>query len=469
MRVVNLKMKKRDFITSDFFIVALVAVMTILYVSLIFNHNIWTDEAFTMDLVNSNSIVGIIKGTAVDVHPPLYYLITYFFVALFGTSVQVYKIVSIVPMVLTMLLGLFYVKPWFGTKTAVLYILFLNAIPCVMEYGVQVRMYSWCIFFISLAAFSAYGYYQSKTKKHLLLLTLAALCACYTHNFAMISAVFIYIFLGISLILRERKIPFKWLLSGIVVSIFYLPWLLILYHQTNNRVGNYWISNIDRETILGYFSDIFGSRIPYSTSMFVILLLLSMVLLLIRICYDKNSGLFGIMLFLVPMLTAVLGVVVSVLVTPFFIARYLLPCMGLLALGFALAFGYEKKYTYLFLCLFLTCMIGNSYCDNYEKEYLSTSADELLEYIDENSGDNDIIIYNYQLFDFIYECYFGAERLVFLDDFDFSAGYENIWFIDSCCAPWLSNETLTTYGLSKEYIGHYDIEHNEFQLWRIYK
>lgn len=462
-------MKKREFILSDFYIVILIAGMTILYVSLIFNQNIWTDEAFTMELVNSNSIIGIIKGTAVDVHPPLYYLIAHFFVALFGSSVQIYKIVSIIPMVLTMLLGLLYVKPWFGAKTTVLYILFLNAIPCVMEYGVQVRMYSWCIFFISFAALSAYGYYHFKSNKYLLLLTLTALCACYTHNFSMISAVFIYTILGISLVLKERKIPLKWLVSGGVVSVLYLPWLLVLYNQTNNRVGNYWIANIDKETILGYFIDIFGSRIPYSTIMFGVLWGVAVILLLASIRNDKNIGIFGILLFLIPIFTALLGVIVSILITPFFIARYLLPCMGILALGLALAFRNENGYVYTFLCLFLVCMLGNSYYENYQLEYHSTNVDELLAYIDENLDDDDIIIYNNNLFGFIYECYFDTGQLLYLEDVDFGAGYDNILFLDSCCSPWLPNEALVNNGLSKEYIGHYGIEHNEFQLWRIYK
>lgn len=462
-------MKKRHFIASDFFIVVLIAVMTILYVSLIFNQNIWTDEAFTMELVNSNSIIEIIKGTAVDVHPPLYYLIAYIFVTLFGTSLQVYKVVSIIPMVLTMLLGLFYVKNWFGTKTAILFIVFLNAIPCVMEYGVQVRMYSWSIFFISLAALSAYGYYCFKNKKHLLFLTVAALCACYTHNFAMISAVFIYILLGIFLVIKERKFPFKWLLSGVLVSVLYLPWLIVLYNQTNNRVGNYWISNIDKETVLGYFSDIFGSRIPHSTIMFGVLWFVAIVLLVVTMHHDKHNGVFGILLFSIPILTMLLGVTVSILITPFFIARYLLPCMGLLALGLAIAFGNERNWVYTFLCLFLVCMIGNSYYKNYQVEYQSTNVDELLAYMDENMSENDIVIYNYKLFDFIYEFYFDVEQLVYLDEVDFGTGYDNIWFLDSCCSPWLPDETLITYGLSKEYIGHYGIEHNDFQLWRIYK
>ncbi len=443
--------------------------ITMLYVSLIFNQNIWTDEAFTIQLVNSLSPIDIIKGTSSDVHPPLYYLITYVFVAFFGTSIQVYKVVSIIPMLLTMLLSIFYIKPWFGAKASALFILFLNAIPCVMEYSVQIRMYSWTIFFITLAVLSAYGYYRSQAFKHLVALTISAVCACYTHNFAMISAVFIYAILGIALIIKCKKISAKWLLSGLFVSAFYIPWLLVLYKQTNDRIGNYWISNIDKDTILGYFSDLFGSRIPYSTAMFVLLWIISIILLIFRVRKEKHTSLFALSLFAIPVLTATVGVLVSVLITPFFIARYLLPCMGLLALGFAIAFCKEKILTYSFLCAFLICMLGNSYYTNYQNEYCNSSTAELLAYMEDNLGPNDVITYNYELFDFIYECYFDTEQLVFLNDLDFSADYDNIWYFDSCTTPWLNNSTLVEHGLTKEYIATLGIEQNDFILYRIYK
>ena len=54
--------------------VMLILLFTAMYISLIFNRNIWTDEAYTIELVRENSFPGIIRNTAVDVHPPLYYL-----------------------------------------------------------------------------------------------------------------------------------------------------------------------------------------------------------------------------------------------------------------------------------------------------------------------------------------------------------------------------------------------------------
>ncbi|MDE7478775.1 MAG: glycosyltransferase family 39 protein [Lachnospiraceae bacterium] len=450
---------------AKFLLILAVILISVLYVSLIFNQNIWTDEAFTIDLVSNNTIYGIISGTANDVHPPLYYLIAKVFVSMFGSGFQVYKIVSIVPVALTMFLSVIYIRPWFGTKTALLFLLFFNAIPSVMEYGVQIRMYSWSIFFITAAGLSAYGAYTEDGIKHWYILSLSALCACYTHNFAMISAVWIYVLLGASLIMRKKSVPVRWLLSGMLVGICFIPWLFVLLRQTSLRVDNYWIEPITANTIMGYFSDLYGSRLPFTTVMFAILLIAAVVSGNCR-CEIKY---YSILLLLIPLLTTLVGVLVSVLITPFFIARYLIPCMGLVALALAIGFGRDKSISFGLLCVFLVVMIGNSYYTNYIDEYCSTHTDELLDYLDENLTEKDIILYNNQLYGYIYACYFDKDMLCFLDEMDFNTDYETIWYFDSCISPWLPDTVLAEHGLTKEYIATTGIEQNDFILYKIHK
>lgn len=453
---------------SNIILPIIIVIVSVFYVTLIFNQNIWTDEAFTIDLVNSGSVPDIISGTANDVHPPLYYLICKFFVSIFGSSIQVYKIVSIIPMVLTMLLAVFYIKPWFGQKSSVLFVLFFNAIPCVLEYSVQIRMYSWSIFFITLCSLSAYGIASNHRNVHWVLLSLSALCACYTHNFAMISAVFIYLLLGIALIVKARKLPAKWFLSGAFVSVCFLPWLLILLRQTTDRVNNYWIEKITLETVAEYFSDLFDSRLPFSTVMFVVLFLLILILSVRNTKKsEKQEGIYVLCLFLVPLLTAFTGIMVSILITPFFIARYLIPCMGLLALALAIGFSKENLATRIILCAFLVTMFLNSYYTNYIDEYHSSHTQELLTYMSENLGENDLILYNYKQYGFVYECYFDNDQLRYLEEMDFASDYDTIWYFDSCTSPWLPDATLTEYGLTKEYIATLGIEQNDFILYKI--
>lgn len=461
------ELKQKD-MPAKLLLILVVILITAVYISLIFNQNIWTDEAFTIELVSENTVFGIIKGTANDVHPPLYYLIVKAFVTLFGSNFQVYKLVSIIPVALTMFLSVLYVKPWFGTKAALLFLLFFNAIPSVMEYGVQIRMYSWSIFFITVTGLSAYGVYTKERLKYWYIMTLSALCACYTHNFAMISAVFIYVLLGIALMLKKKSVLAKWLLSGMIVGICFLPWLFVLLRQTSVRVDNYWIPPVTVSTVKGYFSDLYGSRLPFTEVLFAALLIAAVVSLAVLPKSKREMKYYAAALLLTPLLTALIGILVSVLITPFFIARYLIPCMGLVALAFAVSLGTDKGISFGLLCIFLTAMIGNSYYTNYIDEYCSTHTDELLSYMNENLSEGDIILYNNELYGFIYECYFDADMLCFLDDMNFDADYGTIWYFDSCVSPWLPDTVLAEHGLTKEYIAALGIEQNDFILYKIY-
>ena len=58
---------------------------TLLYLSLIFNNNVWTDEIFSMNLFKAG-FGEIVLETAKDVHPPLYYFLGRLFRLLFGEA-----------------------------------------------------------------------------------------------------------------------------------------------------------------------------------------------------------------------------------------------------------------------------------------------------------------------------------------------------------------------------------------------
>lgn len=454
--------------------IVLILMFAGLYISLIFNKNIWTDEAFTIELVRENNFWGIIKGTANDVHPPLYYLMVKLFVLVFGDQFYVYKMVSVIPMVLTMLLAPVYIKPWWGTRTAIVYTILLNAIPCVMEYGVQIRMYAWALFFVTWAGLSAYGLCVHRQKSYCVQLAAASICGCYTHTYAMLSCVCIYLLACIYALCgvrneRRHSLFKSCVLSGCVAAVCYVPWLLVLLKQMTNRIDNYWIGPVTGKVICGYPAFLFESRLPGSTVLYLILCVAA-VLVCIKSCLngsrESQNGFAALMMLAVLVMTAVIGIVVSVLVTPFFIARYLVPCMGLLALFLALAFQGKQGYVQIMLGSFGIFMILNSYQKNYELEYRSTHTDELLAYMDEHLEPKDLIAYNFEIYGFIYNVYF-EDRVSFLNDVDFAGDFGSIWYFDSCVTPWLDTQVLEQHGLEKEFVMTTGIEQNEFQLYRI--
>ena len=339
----------------------------------------------------------------------------------------------------------------------------MNAIPSLLEYVIQIRMYSWALLWVTWAAVSAYGVYKERGFYNQLQLVIATLLACYTHNYAMISCVMIYGILAVFLL----KKPKQWLISGGVVAICYIPWLVILYRQTTNRIGNYWIDPVTGKDVIGYLGFLFDSDIPYSAWMIGIICIMAIVQCVKSIREKKESGAVGVCMLGIPVLTALLGIIVSIAVTPFFIARYLIPCAGLLALFLAISFGECRTELKVLLILFCCVMFVSAYRINYAKEYENTKTQELLDYMNQNMGENDYILYNYEIYGFIYQIYFDEERTIFLGDMDFSTDYDTLWFFDSCVTPWLDSQTLENYQLQKEFIGRMGIEQNEFSLYKI--
>lgn len=195
--------------------------------------------------------------------------------------------------------------------------------------------------------------------------------------------------------------------------------------------------------------------------MFVILCLVAVALCI------RNKAVSGIWAFSVMVAVAVVGIIVSVLVTPFFIARYLLPCLGLTAVFFAIAFQKEKVVTKCLIGAFGIVMFAYSYHVNFGAEYKSSHTEELLDYLAANMGESDYIIYNNEMYGFIYDIYFDSDRTVFLNDMDFTSDFDTIWYFDSCVGPWLSTQTLEDFGLQKEFVANLGIEQNDFALYRI--
>ena len=162
--------KKQSIITYvkehywDILIWGIIAFFAILYVSLVFNYNISTDVAFTMQLVEENNYMGVIRGTAEDVHPPLYYLLIKPIYDLTRGSLWVQKFITIIPQIGTFVLVATVFRKRFGDVATFMSLLFFTCIPSTMEFAVQVRMYSIALFFVTLCGLYSYEAYMDNKK-----------------------------------------------------------------------------------------------------------------------------------------------------------------------------------------------------------------------------------------------------------------------------------------------------------------
>lgn len=447
--------------------------MTGLYVSLCFNNNVWTDEAYTMRLIQKD-FAGIIQGTAGDVHPPLYYFLAKLAALLFPTReyrLLVQKLVTILPTVLTLYLG----GVWLYKKTGkvlsgLLYMGSLGFLVCSMEYAVQVRMYSWALLFVTLCGLEAYEAYVSGRIRHYVLFALWGVAAAYTHYFAFVSAVIICGLFFLVLAVRKRMDLLRWLLTVGCMLLAYLPWLFVLLQQFHKVTVSYWIPEIDGAVIQSYFTWAFGTEIAFSTAMILTLYVLGGLIGLYCLIRKRTAlGIFSVLCWLVPALTAAAGVTVSFLFSPIYYDRYVFPAMGLLCIFFGLSWSHAEEWYQFVLFLFCLCFGVQRYRDALTQEYFSTHTAETEQYLAEHLTQDDIVVYNWNIYAIVYQYYVDSAQLVYIENVDWENLTGDIYFFDTASEQKIRGEILEAYGLEMEYAGQMGIEQNDFGMYHIYR
>lgn len=454
----------------DILIWGLIAFFTLLYVSLLFNYNIWTDEAFTLQLVHGG-LKEIIDGTARDVHPPLYYFYSKLFFDITNESLWVQKFITIIPQVGTYALIATVFRKRFGDVAAFLSLIFFTCIPCTMEFSVQVRMYSMALFFVTLCGIYAYEAYMDNKKLSWVWVIVGALGAAYTHYFAFVSIIVVVGFLFLAILFTKRSLLKNWVIAAICMIVGYLPWAGSFYEQVTRVRESYWIPEITPEVIKGYFIWTFDLElVPGVVYGIMALLILAGIIMLVRLVRKRESAdVAALLAMLVPTVTAVLGVVISLTKSPIYRDQYIFPSLMLLAIYFGLALR-KVNWKFLFpICLFFLFVGAVQYKECFRQEYRSTYVPQTMEFFEENLAEDDYVIYNWKTFGFIYKNYFDEEQLVYIEDFDFSGDFNNVWFLNTKNNPQVDPADLEANGLSMDIIGLYGIEHNEFDLYMIYR
>jgi len=294
-----------------------------------------------------------------DVHPLLYYLIFKVFIKLFGilnivNLTLIGKVVSLIPFYLITLLSFTKVKKNFGILTAGLFTFCINSMPQLMLYGVELRMYSWALFFITASFIYFIEITKNSNLKNWAILTILTICSAYTHYFASITSFIIYFILLIYIILNNKKMFKNWIISAIIAVLSFIPWLFIVLGQFSEIQGNYWINSINIDTIISYFyfvispAEIFikGNELLNPTILGTIFIIAIIILIAFNL-KDKNEKImnnFGIIAILIFILVPLIGIIASIN-SPVFHHRYMIPALGCFWLGFSILLtkAYNKK------------------------------------------------------------------------------------------------------------------------------
>lgn len=363
-------MKKAN--KKDILIFIIIIFTLIVNLSVSFNDSVWQDEAYTMNILR-NDFVGIVKTTADDVHPPLYYFIAKIFTMCFGYSVPTVKLVSIVPVILIMLFVWIKTKKLFPEKYTTITIVFcllIGFIPAAFVQNVELRMYTWAMFFVTCSGIFAYELYlDPKDKKILALFVLTGILSAYTHYYACVTECFIYLFLVANLIIKHKALKEVLIIINLTIA-FYLPWLPIFINQFVIVRDYWWLNVFNAETILYIIKYPFNSEFTNIFLILVIIIITEIVISLLRNKRDKEMWFASLCILSFALMVAT-GCITSLLLRPIFVAKYMYTAIGLLFLGLSTAIT-EIDYGDLLRNILIGVIILNfpfSFNSNYLREY----------------------------------------------------------------------------------------------------
>lgn len=377
--------------------IALIVLGAILILIPAFHTNIWFDESYSVGLVkHSFGEIWTIGGN--DVHPILYYWMLKIINLLFGSNIIAYRIFSAIGIIVLGILGFTHIKKDFGTKTGLLFTFLSLFLPVMLNYALEIRMYSWTIVFVTLMAIYLNRFIKQKSTKNLILFGLFSIASCYMHYYALVCAGFINLGLIIYIIKNKKKIEKKMIKQFILVEItqvvLYIPWLFCFIKQLTRVGGGFWITIEFPQILIDMINFQFkGSLNEMIPTIFAIALWAYVIYIMIKNIREKKDVKEGIIPIILYLLVIIAVSIVS-LKSPILYARYLFTITGLVI--FAISYFLAKEnhqFVIGLICGIILVMSISNMIANVQENY-DDSNSEPIAYLEENLQPDDIIIYS---------------------------------------------------------------------------
>lgn len=217
-------------------VVALAAGCISIWIGL--RQSVWFDEAYSI-LLAKQPLGELLRLTALDTHPPLYYILLKGWASIFGWSELSLRMASVGSMVLAAVVGGLLLRKMFGPKLAIGGMLALMIAPLLLRYGFEIRMYADASLIGIAATYALYSAWQSKGRgRGLWLILYGVLVAVgmyllYYLAFLWIAHVVWLVYVHVRRKQTWRRLlPYGAAYMGAVV--LFLPWLPTFLGQTSN-------------------------------------------------------------------------------------------------------------------------------------------------------------------------------------------------------------------------------------------
>lgn len=379
-----------------------VIVIGIIFVSLgAFHSNLWFDESYSVGLARHTfGEIWSIGGH--DVHPILYYWMLRIVYLMTGGTIMAYRIFSVIPIAIMIILGYTHIRKDFGEKTGFIFSFLSAFLPEMAQYAIEIRMYSWAILAVTILALYAYRLTKEDNTKNWIIFGLSSLASIYLHYYGLMAAGLINVFLLIYLIVKRRKKGIIFIISfGILQGLAYLPWLVNFATQLSNVSSGYWIGFSFPKTpmellssqLAGYVktSDYTGLLVPTVLALELYAYIIYKTYKYAKAKEDLNSFKCSVIVYFAVILAAI--IITALMKTSILYYRYLFVITGLYIFAVSFILGKEENKIEIVAILSVIAILGVYNNIVMMKDNYDYSNQEPIKYLNENVKEGDTIVY----------------------------------------------------------------------------
>jgi hypothetical protein len=253
--------------------------------------SVWFDEAYSIALAE-RSWGDIVRLTAQDVHPPMYYWLLKAWMMVFGSGEVALRSMSALFLMLSILVMALLLRKLLGTRTTLLALPFIVFAPFLLRYGFEIRMYALASFIGVTATYILVVALNTEVKKKRLMLfgvySLLVVIGMYTLYF--MALIWIAHLVWICMTARaQRQWSIFWQAAAAYTAslLVFLPWLPNLLRASSGGSLSPVTHSLGFDNLVGIITYLFLYRPPwYFTALYVC----AVVSILVAIGYAVVHG-----------------------------------------------------------------------------------------------------------------------------------------------------------------------------------
>lgn len=200
--------------------------------------SVWFDEAYSILLAKQSS-AHLVHLTALDTHPPFYYLLLKGWATLFGWSELALRSLSVLASGGALVFAALTVRRMFNAKVALYALPFIILAPFLIRYGFEIRMYALASLIGMMATYVLVRAYQTNAgrDRKILYIAYATLVALGMYTLYYLALLWIaHVVWLVWMALRDKQSITRspWLYAYMGSILLFLPWLPAFISQTSN-------------------------------------------------------------------------------------------------------------------------------------------------------------------------------------------------------------------------------------------